>query len=124
MIQPGPDSEPSCDMCGRPLQAGGKNSLLTFEQGNAEHVLSYRICEAWTCFHEATGRVEDDYHDIYFAPALKEITRLGEEFPTPVAVCITHRRFVPCRSADSTCALSQAPWDVERVRRHQQEGGG
>lgn len=43
------------------------------------------------------------------------ISEMGVE----VAVCVTHLRFVPCRSDDG-CVVSLDPEDVHRVRLYQQ----
>lgn len=40
-------------------------------------------------------------------------------FDVPVMVCVTHKRFVPCRNTDGTCALSWCEDDVEQVRAYQ-----
>jgi hypothetical protein len=34
-------------------------------------------------------------------------------------VCLTHKRFIPCRKDDGTCQLSRNPEDVDHVRRYQ-----
>ena len=35
----------------------------------------------------------------------------------PVVVCVTHKRFVPCRNTEGTCVMSCREEDVEMIRR-------
>lgn len=37
----------------------------------------------------------------------------------PATVCVTHKRFVPCRNAGGTCVFSCRADDVEKVHRYQ-----
>lgn len=38
--------------------------------------------------------------------------------PIDVAVCITHRRFIPCRTDDG-CVISVQPEHIEMVQKYQ-----
>ena len=42
----------------------------------------------------------------------------GESYDDPPVVCVTHRRFVPCR-VDDGCMKSSEPNDIDAVRRYQ-----
>lgn len=58
-----------------------------------------------------TSRVDDP---------LAELTRLGQELGDDfVWVCVTHKRYIPCRSRDERHVYSSAPENVEAVRRYQ-----
>ena len=35
-------------------------------------------------------------------------------------VCLTHKRFIPCRKDDGSCQLSNNQEDIDHVRRYQQ----
>src|SRR5258708_1520938 len=37
---------------------------------------------------------------------MMEITEFGEHYPTENTVCVTHKRFVPCRCRDGMCVFS------------------
>lgn len=37
----------------------------------------------------------------------------------PIAVCVTHRVFIPCRIDDDTCVFSRSTDDVWDVRQYQ-----
>lgn len=54
---------------------------------------------------------------------LDELTALGEElglYGEDPVVCVTHRRFIPCRrEKDGTCFYSSSPEEAEKVRRYQ-----
>lgn len=41
------------------------------------------------------------------------------DLDTPVTVCVTHLRFIPCRAGSPECRFSGDPADVERVRAYQ-----
>lgn len=46
----------------------------------------------------------------------RELARLGEELGNiPVTICVTHKRFVPCRKGGEH-VLSSKPEDIEMVR--------
>lgn len=55
--------------------------------------------------------------------AANELTRLGEELDLPAVtpVCLTHMRFIPCRTGEREggCVLSEAPEDIARVSEFQ-----
>jgi hypothetical protein len=51
--------------------------------------------------------------------AVKFLTQFGEEFPTENTVCVTHKRFVPCRKTDGMCLFSSTEESVEEVRKYQ-----
>lgn len=44
---------------------------------------------------------------------------LRELFPDNTTVCVTHKRFVPCRKQDGTCVFSEDKADVDHVRIYQ-----
>lgn len=53
---------------------------------------------------------------------LADLLRLGQELGPDVAVvCVTHKRFAPCRRQDG-CVISGDPADVERVSVYQRGG--
>jgi hypothetical protein len=37
-------------------------------------------------------------------------------YDVPVTVCVTHKRFVPCRKGNEDCEWSSAPGDIGMVR--------
>ena len=53
--------------------------------------------------------------------AAREILEFGQQYPTENTVCVTHKRFVPCRRSDGFCVFSSTPEDVENVRGYQQD---
>lgn len=52
--------------------------------------------------------------------ALDELLSLPLE-PYATTVCVTHRRFIPCRTEDG-CVLSSEPSDVDAVYAWQSDG--
>ena len=53
--------------------------------------------------------------------ALRELTQLTEElglYDEPLTVCVTHKRFIPCRKSDG-CIFSSEPDDITMVRNFQ-----
>lgn len=58
--------------------------------------------------------------------AVDELTRLGEElglYDSGPEVCVTHKRFVPCRASWGECCYSSDADDVASVREWQQHIG-
>lgn len=52
----------------------------------------------------------------------RRLTELAEElglYDLPPEVCVTHKRFVPCRRDDKDCIFSSLPDDVKMVREFQ-----
>lgn len=45
--------------------------------------------------------------------------KYGESLHIPVKVCVTHKRFVPCRKDDGTCVFSEDKADIDHVRIYQ-----
>jgi hypothetical protein len=43
------------------------------------------------------------------------------EWDVQTAVCLTHKRFIPCRKDDGTCQLSTKQEDIEYVHAYQRE---
>jgi hypothetical protein len=43
-----------------------------------------------------------------------------DEWYAEVTVCLTHKRFIPCRKDDGFCQLSVSQEDIEHVRKYQQ----
>lgn len=53
---------------------------------------------------------------------LRDLIRLSQElklYDLPPEVCVTHKRFVPCRKNDEECFFSSDPGDIGRVRAYQ-----
>jgi hypothetical protein len=53
---------------------------------------------------------------------LTELIRLSEEmglYDIPREVCVTHKRFVPCRHYNDECLLSSRPDDIKAVEIYQ-----
>lgn len=76
-----------------------------------------------TVYHEYLGILKDadplpagveNIRDV--ASALTELTSGWGEFSE---VCVTHKRFVPCRKTDGTCVFSTDDDDVNKVREYQ-----
>jgi hypothetical protein len=44
---------------------------------------------------------------------------LGEWCEMAPTVCLTHKRFIPCRKDDGTCQITTNQEDVDHVRRYQ-----
>lgn len=42
-----------------------------------------------------------------------------DEWMAETTVCLTHKRFIPCRKDDGTCQLSNNQEDIDHVRRYQ-----
>jgi hypothetical protein len=63
--------------------------------------------------------MSEDRRDTKLSRVLSEIR---ETFPDDkITVCITHKRFIPCRTGVG-CVLSVDARDVEMVRRHHSFG--
>lgn len=70
-------------------------------------------CPYWFC------SVHGDHGDPETRKVLDRIlAELRDAFPDGVTVCLTHKRFIPCRNKEG-CVTSSDSRDVEYVRRYQ-----
>lgn len=112
-----------CAHCGEPAQgyATVKQVRVCYPQSKSERPDCYRRV---TVYQEPLGilkTIPDKppgvTHIIDGWMAWLEQLDLGME--TTATVCVTHKRFLPCRVNTRECVISVRPADVERVRKYQ-----
>lgn len=132
-----------CDHCGLTVQGFGTVSLSPF--GPEAAGVTRRVAKLChtnaigrpdcyrrvTTYHEPLGVLKNvlplpnGIEDIV-DPGLQSVRTWDEVaetlramFPDATVVCITHKRFIPCRKTDGTCIFSSAEIDVTKVREYQ-----
>lgn len=117
-----------CDHCGR-VTGPAHGSVTAGEK-------TYRLCHTSDFTRPDCYRLVTVYHEPIGLLLLPGITGegtfghnhdddgtvdgcLGCFYDVPVAVCVVHKRFIPCRKTDGTCVHSCRAEDVEEVRKYQ-----
>lgn len=119
-----------CDHCGLTVQGFStvtKHDMTIAKLCHTNAIGRPDCYRRVTVYHEPLGILKnvlplptgvDDVFDPGMA-LLRELTQLGQEIGDVTVVCVTHRRFIPCRKTDGTCAFSSTEYDVNEVRKYQ-----